>query len=91
MKQVRHLLRQVLSCNFQKYNFNRASLKTGLNREKRQGASAARKADEARLYALRGGLTQQTACTADFLSNKVFRGDRNKNGGGNKPQKDFFP
>ena len=36
--------------------------------------SAARKADEARLYALLGGLTTQTACYADFLSNKVFRG-----------------
>ncbi len=30
--------------------------------------------DDARLYALLGGLTQQTTCSADFLSNKVFRG-----------------
>ncbi len=32
------------------------------------------KADDARLDALLGGLTQQTACSSDFLSNKVFRG-----------------
>ena len=51
-----------------------APLKTGLRRQNRHDASAARKADEARLYALWGGLTTQTACTVDFDSNKVFRG-----------------
>ena len=55
---------------------NREPLKTGLKRENRQSASAARKADDARPYALLGGLTQQTACYVDFLSNKVFRGDQ---------------
>ena len=49
---------------------------TSKNRFEKQkrGVRRARKADEARLYALRGGLTQQTACSARFCSNKVFRG-----------------
>ena len=33
------------------------------------------KADEVRLYALRGGLKNQAVCYTHFLSNKVFRGD----------------
>ena len=33
------------------------------------------KADEVRLYALRGGLKKQAVCYTHFLSNKVFRGD----------------
>ena len=33
------------------------------------------KADEVRLYALRGGLKKQSVCYTHFLSNKVFRGD----------------
>ncbi len=53
----------------------REPLKTGSKRENRQSASAARKADDARLYALLGGLTQQTMCCVVFPSNKVFRGD----------------
>ena len=35
----------------------------------------ARKADEVRLYALRGGLTKQSVCYTHFRSNEVFRGD----------------
>ena len=34
------------------------------------------KADEVRLYALRGGLKKQAVCYTHFHSNKVFRGDR---------------
>ena len=33
------------------------------------------KADEVRLYALRGGLKKQSVCYTHFPSNKVFRGD----------------
>ena len=33
------------------------------------------KADEVRLYALRGGLKKQSVCYTHFHSNKVFRGD----------------
>ncbi|GEM_PF-2164394 len=33
------------------------------------------KADEVRLYALRGGLKKQAVCYTHFHSNKVFRGD----------------
>ena len=33
------------------------------------------KADEIRLYALRGGLKKQSVCYTHFHSNKVFRGD----------------
>ena len=36
------------------------------------------KADEVRLYALRGGLKKQAVCYTHFHSNKVFRGDLNK-------------
>ena len=35
------------------------------------------KADEVRLYALRGGLKKQAVCYTHFHSNKVFRGDHN--------------
>ena len=35
------------------------------------------KADEVRLYALRGGLKKQAVCYTHFHSNKVFRGDLN--------------
>ena len=34
------------------------------------------KADEVRLYALRGGLKKQSVCYTHFHSNKVFRGDQ---------------
>ena len=34
------------------------------------------KADEVRLYALRGGLKKQAVCYTHFHSNKVFRGDQ---------------
>ena len=37
------------------------------------------KADEVRLYALRGGLKKQAVCYTHFHSNKVFRGDLNLN------------
>ena len=33
------------------------------------------KADEVRLYALRGGFLKQSVCYTHFHSNKVFRGD----------------
>ena len=33
------------------------------------------KADEVRLYALRGGLKKQSVCYTHFHSNEVFRGD----------------
>ncbi len=33
------------------------------------------KADEVRLYALRGGFLKQAVCYTHFHSNKVFRGD----------------
>ncbi len=36
------------------------------------------KADEVRLYALRGGLKKQSVCYTHFHSNKVFRGDHNE-------------
>ena len=36
------------------------------------------KADEVRLYALRGGLKKQAVCYTHFHSNKVFRGDYNR-------------
>ena len=38
----------------------REPLKNNLKRENQQSAPDARKADEARLYVLRGGMTQQT-------------------------------
>ena len=50
-------------------------LKTGLKRENGQSAPNAMKADEVRLYALRGGLKKQSVCYTHFHSNKVFRGD----------------
>ena len=53
----------------------REPLKSGLKRENTQSAPDSRKADEARLNALRGGLTQKAVCYADFSSNKGFRGD----------------
>ena len=61
----------------------RASLKTGLNRENRQGASAARKADEARLYALRGGVTRCCEAKAqsdgtDAVATKLSLVDRSR-------------
>ena len=37
------------------------------------------KADEVRLYALRGGLKKQSVCYTHFHSNKVFRGDLKEN------------
>ena len=37
------------------------------------------KADEVRLYALRGGLKKQAVCYTHFHSNKVFRGDLKEN------------
>ena len=40
-----------------------------------QGVPDSRKADEVRLYALRGGLKKQAVCYTHFHSNKVFRGD----------------
>ena len=40
-----------------------------------QGVPDSRKADEVRLYALRGGLTTKMARTAHFRSHEVFRGD----------------
>ena len=36
------------------------------------------KADEVRLYALRGGLKKQSVCYTHFHSNKAFRGDHNE-------------
>ena len=51
-------------------------LKTGLKRENGQGVPDSRKADEVKLYALRGGLKKQSVCYTHFLSNKVFRGDQ---------------
>ena len=48
-----------------------------MNRQNCQSVSDTRKADEARLYALIGGLTKSTMCYGDFGSNKVFRGDLN--------------
>ena len=50
-------------------------LKTGLKRENGQGVPDSRKADEVKLYALRGGLKKQSVCYTHFHSNKVFRGD----------------
>ena len=50
-------------------------LKTGLKRENGQSAPNAMKADEVRLYALRGGFLKQSLCYTHFHSNKVFRGD----------------
>ena len=58
----------------------REPLKTGLKRENGSSAPNAMKADEVRLYALRGGLKKQAVCYTHFLSNKVFRGDHNKFG-----------
>ena len=51
------------------------------------------KADEVRLYALRGGLKKQSVCYTHFHSNKVFRGDQYKSGAfytGNAPLSYFF-
>ena len=50
-------------------------LKTGVKSKNGQGVPASRKADEVRLYALRGGLTTKMVRTAHFRSHKVFRGD----------------
>ena len=51
-------------------------LKTGVKSKNGQGVPASRKADEVRLYALRGGLTTKMVRTAHFRSHKVFRGDQ---------------
>ena len=58
-------------------NFNniREPLKTGVKSKNGQGVPDSRKADEVRLYALRGGLTTKMARTAHFRSHEVFRGD----------------
>ncbi len=53
----------------------REPLKTGAKSKNGQGVPDSRKADEVRLYALRGGLTTKMARTAHFRSHKVFRGD----------------
>ena len=50
-------------------------LKTGVKSKKGQGVPDSRKADEVRLYALRGGLTTKMVRTAHFRSHEVFRGD----------------
>ena len=50
-------------------------LKTGVKSKNGQGVPASRKADEVRLYALRGGFLKQAVCYTHFHSNKVFRGD----------------
>ena len=50
-------------------------LKTGVKSKNGQGVPDSRKADEVRLYALRGGLTTKMARTAHFRSHEVFRGD----------------
>ena len=50
-------------------------LKTGAKSKNGQGVPDSRKADEVRLYALRGGLTTKMARTAHFRSHEVFRGD----------------
>ena len=50
-------------------------LKTGVKSKNGQGVPASRKADEVRLYALRGGLTTKMVRTAHFRSHEVFRGD----------------
>ena len=50
-------------------------LKTGVKSKNGQGEPASRKADEVRLYALRGGLTTKMVRTAHFRSHEVFRGD----------------
>ena len=56
-------------------------LKTGVKSKNGQGVPDSRKADEVRLYALRGGATRRCrakmARTAHFRSHEVFRGDRN--------------
>ena len=46
--------------------------KNGLKRENGQSAPNARKANEVRLYALRGGLTKQAVCYTRFHSNEVL-------------------
>ena len=56
----------------------REPLKTGVKSKNGQGVPDSRKADEVRLYALRGGLTTKMARTAHFRSHEVFRGDHNK-------------
>ena len=53
----------------------REPLKTGVKSKNGQGVPASRKADEVRLYALRGGLTTKMVRTAHFRSHEVFRGD----------------
>ena len=50
-------------------------LKTGVKSKNGQSVPDSRKADEVRLYALRGGLTTKMARTAHFRSHEVFRGD----------------
>ena len=57
------------TCNF------REPLKTGVKSKNGQGVPDSRKADEVRLYALRGGLTTKMVRTAHFRSHEVFRGD----------------
>ena len=49
--------------------------KTGVKSKNGQGVPASRKADEVRLYALRGGLTTKMVRTAHFRSHEVFRGE----------------
>ena len=58
-------------------NFNniREPLKTGVKSKNGQGVPDSRKADEVRLYALRGGLKKQAVCYTHFHSNEVFRCD----------------
>ena len=51
-------------------------LKNGVKSKKGQGVPDSRKADEVRLYALRGGLTTKMVRTAHFRSHEVFRGDQ---------------
>ena len=54
------------------------SLKTVVKSKNGWGEPDSRKADKARLYALRGGLTQKMVCTAHFCSQEVFIGDLTK-------------
>ena len=62
--------------NLERLNYGREPLKTGVKSKNGQGVPASRKADEVRLYALRGGLTTKMVRTAHFRSHEVFRGDR---------------
>ena len=62
--------------NLERLNYGSEPLKTGAKSKNGQGVPDSRKADEVRLYALRGGLTTKMARTAHFRSHEVFRGDR---------------